>query len=206
MENITNYYGFILSVILLSITPGADTVFILTKSIAGGYKQGLASVAGIVCGLFVHTSLAAFGLSVILMTSALLFNIVKIAGAAYLIYLGIMALKSKSNIKLENKGDVVPFFTTFRQGFFTNILNPKVALFFLALLPQFVKSNAESAVPFLILGLTFIFIGSLWSLFLVWASARMSQALRQSKFSFYLNKAAGVIFIALGLNILRLRN
>ncbi len=206
MENITNYYGFILSVILLSITPGADTVFILTKSIAGGYKQGLASVAGIVCGLFVHTSLAAFGLSVILMTSALLFNIVKIAGAAYLIYLGIMALKSKSNIKLEDKGDVVPFFTTFRQGFFTNILNPKVALFFLALLPQFVKSNAESAVPFLILGLTFIFIGSLWSLFLVWASARMSQALRQSKFSFYLNKAAGIIFIALGLNILRLRN
>ena len=206
MENITNYYGFILSVILLSITPGADTVFILTKSIAGGYKQGLASVAGIVCGLFVHTSLAAFGLSVILMTSAVLFNIVKIAGAAYLIYLGIMALKSKSNIKLEDKGDVVPFFTTFRQGFFTNILNPKVALFFLALLPQFVKSNAESAVPFLILGLTFIFIGSLWSLFLVWASARMSQALRQSKFSFYLNKAAGIIFIALGLNILRLRN
>ena len=206
MENITNYYGFILSVILLSITPGADTVFILTKSIAGGYKQGLASVAGIVCGFFVHTSLAAFGLSVILMTSALLFNIVKIAGAAYLIYLGIMALKSKSNIKLENKGDVVPFFTTFRQGFFTNILNPKVALFFLALLPQFVKSNAESAVPFLILGLTFIFIGSLWSLFLVWASARMSQALRQSKFSYYLNKIAGVIFITLGLNILRLRN
>lgn len=206
MENITNYYGFILSVILLSITPGADTVFILTKSIAGGYKQGLASVAGIVCGLFVHTSLAAFGLSVILMTSALLFNIVKIAGAAYLIYLGIMALKSKSKINLENKGEIVPFFTTFRQGFFTNILNPKVALFFLALLPQFVKSNAESAVPFLILGLTFIFIGSLWSLFLVWASARMSQALRQSKFSFYLNKTAGIIFIALGLNILRLRN
>lgn len=206
MENITNYYGFILSVILLSITPGADTVFILTKSIEGGYKQGLASVAGIVCGLFVHTSLAAFGLSVILMTSTLLFNIVKIAGAAYLIYLGIMALKSKSKINLENKGETVPFFTTFRQGFFTNILNPKVALFFLALLPQFVKSNAESAVPFLILGLTFIFIGSLWSLFLVWASARMSQALRQSKFSFYLNKAAGIIFIALGLNILRLRN
>lgn len=206
MENITNYYGFILSVILLSITPGADTVFILTKSIAGGYKQGLASVAGIVCGLFVHTSLAAFGLSVILMTSAVLFNIVKIAGAAYLIYLGIMALKSKSKINLENKSDVVPFFTTFRQGFFTNILNPKVALFFLALLPQFVKSNAESAVPFLILGLTFIFIGSLWSLFLVWASARMSQTLRQSKFSFYLNKIAGVIFITLGLNILRLRN
>lgn len=206
MENITNYYGFILSVILLSITPGADTVFILTKSIAGGYKQGLASVAGIVCGLFVHTSLAAFGLSVILMTSAVLFNIVKIAGAAYLIYLGIMALKSKSKINLENKGEIVPFFTTFRQGFFTNILNPKVALFFLALLPQFVKSNAESAVPFLILGFTFIFIGSLWSLFLVWASARMSQALRQSKFSFYLNKAAGIIFIALGLNILRLRN
>lgn len=197
MADITNYYGFILAVIMLSLTPGADTVFILTKSIAGGYRQGIASVAGIVCGLFVHTTLAAFGLSVILMTSALLFNIVKIAGAAYLIYLGIMALKSKSSINI-NKENASSFFLVFRQGLFTNLLNPKVALFFLALLPQFVKSNAESPVPFLILGFTFIFIGSLWSLFLVWASARISNTLRQSKFSYYLNKAAGVIFIALG--------
>lgn len=205
MADITNYYGFILAVIMLSLTPGADTVFILTKSIAGGYRQGIASVAGIVCGLFVHTTLATFGLSVILMTSALSFNIVKIAGAAYLIYLGIMALKSKSSINI-NKENASSFFLVFRQGLFTNLLNPKVALFFLALLPQFVKSNAESPVPFLILGFTFIFIGSLWSLFLVWASARISNTLRQSKFSYYLNKAAGVIFIALGLNILRLKN
>lgn len=205
MADITNYYGFILAVIMLSLTPGADTVFILTKSIAGGYRQGIASVAGIVCGLFVHTTLAAFGLSVILMTSALLFNIVKIAGAAYLIYLGIMALKSKSSINI-NKENASSFFLVFRQGLFTNLLNPKVALFFLALLPQFVKSNAESPVPFLILGFTFIFIGSLWSLFLVWASARISNTLRQSKFSYYLNKIAGIIFITLGLNILRLKN
>ncbi|MDE7314140.1 MAG: LysE family translocator [Mucispirillum sp.] len=206
MADITNYYGFILAVIMLSLTPGADTVFILTKSITGGYRQGIASVAGIVCGLFVHTILASFGLSVILMTSALLFNIVKIAGAVYLIYLGIKALKSKSSINI-NKENVSPsFFIVFRQGFFTNILNPKVALFFLALLPQFVKSNAESPVPFLILGLTFIFIGSLWSLFLVWASARISNTLRHSKFSYYLNKTAGVIFIVLGLNILRFKN
>ena len=81
-----------------------------------------------------------------------------------------------------------------------------MALFFLALLPQFVKSNVSSPVPFLILGFTFIFIGSLWSLFLVWASAKMSQTLRQSKFSYYLNKIAGIIFITLGLNILRLKN
>ena len=104
--------------------------------------------------------LAAFGLSVILMTSALLFNIVKIAGAAYLIYLGIMALKSKSSININEDNASYSFFAVFRQGFFTNLLNPKVALFFLALLPQFVKSNVSSPVPFLILGLTFIFIGS----------------------------------------------
>ncbi len=206
MADITNYYSFILAVIMISLTPGADTVFILTKSIAGGYRQGFASVAGIVCGLFVHTTLAAFGLSVILMTSALLFNLVKIAGAVYLIYLGIMALKSKSSININKENASSSFFVVFRQGLFTNLLNPKVALFFLALLPQFVKSNAESPVPFLILGFTFIFIGTIWSLFLVWASARMSNTLRQSKFSNYLNKAAGVIFIALGLNILRLRN
>lgn len=206
MENITNYYGFILAVIMLSITPGTDTVFILTKSIAGGYRQGVASVAGIVCGLFVHTSLAAFGLSVILMTSALLFNIVKIAGAAYLIYLGVIALKSKSSINIGNEKSSSSFFVVFRQGFFTNILNPKVALFFLALLPQFVKSGGESTISFLILGFTFIVIGTIWSLFLVWFSARISSTLRASKISSYLNKAVGIIFITLGLNILRLKN
>ena len=159
MENITDYLGFIGAVIILSITPGADTIFILTKSIAGGYKQGFASVAGIICGLFVHTALAAFGLSIILMTSSLLFNIVKIAGAAYLIYLGIMALKSKSSININKENASSSFFLVFRQGLFTNLLNPKVALFFLALLPQFVKSNAESPVPFLILGFTLSFVG-----------------------------------------------
>ena len=206
MADITNYYGFILAVIMLSLTPGADTVFILTKSIAGGYRQGIASVAGIVCGLFVHTTLAAFGLSVILMTSALLFNIVKIAGAAYLIYLGIMAIKSKSNIIISSEKATVSIKKTFRQGFFTNILNPKVALFFLALLPQFVNINASTPVPFLILGLTFIAIGTVWSLFLVAASSYISSSLRTSNFSSYLNKISGVIFIILGLNILRIKN
>lgn len=206
MENITNYAGFIVAVIILSLTPGADTVFILTKSIAGGYKQGFASVAGIVCGLFVHTALAAFGLSVILMTSSLLFNIVKIAGAAYLIYLGIMAIRSKSSIAISSEKTSTSFKKTFRQGFFTNILNPKVALFFLALLPQFVKGSAENPLPFLILGLTFIVIGTIWSLFLVAASSYISSSLRTSKFSMYLNKISGAIFIILGLNILRLKN
>lgn len=206
MENITNYAGFIGAVIILSLTPGADTVFILTKSIAGGYKQGFASVAGIVCGLFVHTALAAFGLSVILMTSSLLFNIVKIAGAAYLIYLGIMAIRSKSSIAISSEKTSTSFKKTFRQGFFTNILNPKVALFFLALLPQFVKGSAENPLPFLILGLTFIVIGTIWSLFLVAASSYISSSLRTSKFSMYLNKISGAIFIILGLNILRLKN
>lgn len=206
MENITNYAGFIGAVIILSLTPGADTVFILTKSISGGYKQGFASVAGIVCGLFVHTALAAFGLSVILMTSSLLFNIVKIAGAAYLIYLGIMAIRSKSSIAISSEKTSTSFKKTFRQGFFTNILNPKVALFFLALLPQFVKGSAENPLPFLILGLTFIVIGTIWSLFLVAASSYISSSLRTSKFSMYLNKISGAIFIILGLNILRLKN
>lgn len=206
MDYITNYLGFIGAVIILSLTPGSDTIFILTKSIAGGYRQGFASVAGIVCGLFVHTALAAFGLSVILMTSSLLFNIVKIAGAAYLIYLGIMAIKSKSNIMISSEKSLSSLKKTFRQGLFTNILNPKVALFFLALLPQFVKSDALTPVPFLILGFTFIVIGTIWSLFLVAASSYISTALRTSKFSTYLNKISGIIFIALGLNILRIKN
>lgn len=206
MENISDYYGFIAAVILLTLTPGADTVFILTKSVSGGMRNGIASVLGITAGLFIHTALAAFGLSVLLMTSALLFTSVKILGAAYLVYLGIMSIRSKEKLDFAEEYGHIPFFTIFRQGFLTNILNPKVALFFLALLPQFVKSNAAGPIPFLILGITFICIGMSWSFILVWFSAGLSEKLRKSKFSVYLNKAAGVVFIALGLNILRIKN
>jgi len=152
---------------VLVITPGPDLLYVLTQGISGGKKAGLISSVGVTLGIFVHTAFAALGLSVILKTSAMAFIIVKVIGAAYLIYLGIVTLMSKDqlNIKKEEKLSMKKVFT---QGLISNVLNPKVALFFMAFLPQFIKTNGSgiSPVPFLILGTIFaffvlIFLGAL---------------------------------------------
>lgn len=177
-----NYGLFIISGVILNITPGADTLYILSRSISGGKTEGVLSVAGITSGSLIHTFLAALGLSVILAESTVLFNAVKIAGAAYLIFIGIRTIMSaKSNVM----NDHYSFNTSgrrqiFLQGFFTSLLNPKTALFFLSFLPQFVNPrNAGGPVLFIILGFTFATTGTIWCLFLVHAAAGLSGQLRR---------------------------
>ncbi len=206
MFGIDNYGLFIISGILLNITPGADTVYILSRSVSGGKTDGVLSVAGITSGSLIHTILAAFGLSVILAESAVLFNALKIAGAAYLVFLGIKTIVNSrkgvhagSSFTVESNRRRI-----FRQGFFTSLLNPKTALFFLSYLPQFVDSrNSGGPVPFLILGLTFATTGTLWCLFLVHAAAGLSGRLRRSdRISLLLQRLSGVLFIGLGIRLL----
>ncbi len=205
MWGIEHYWIFILSSILLNITPGSDTIYILSRSIFQGKKAGIMSVYGIVSGSLVHTLLAGLGLSLILMQSALAFNIVKWIGAAYLIWLGVrsimarhednpsmQAVESQSNRKV------------YLQGMMTNVLNPKVALFYLAFIPQFVSpEQTYGAIPFILLGLTFSTTGILWCMLLVLFSSKMAQRLQSSRISTYMNKITGSIFILLGLNLLR---
>lgn len=205
MWGIEHYWIFILSSILLNITPGSDTIYILSRSIFQGKKAGIMSVYGIVSGSLVHTLLAGLGLSLILMQSALAFNIVKWIGAAYLIWLGIrsimarhesaqamQAVESQSNRKV------------YLQGMMTNVLNPKVALFYLAFIPQFVSpEQTYGAIPFILLGLTFSTTGILWCMLLVVFSSKMAKRLQSSRISLYMNKITGSIFILLGLNLLR---
>ncbi|WIM37364.1 LysE family translocator [Paenibacillus sp. PK4536] len=205
MWGIEHYWIFILSSILLNITPGSDTIYILSRSIFQGKKAGIMSVYGIVSGSLVHTLLAGLGLSLILMQSALAFNIVKWIGAAYLIWLGVrsimarhednpsmQAVESQSNRKV------------YLQGMMTNVLNPKVALFYLAFIPQFVSpEQTYGAVPFILLGLTFSTTGILWCMLLVLFSSKMAKRLQSSRISTYMNKITGSIFILLGLNLLR---
>ena len=203
---IINYGQFVLSAILLNLVPGSDTVYILTRAVVGGRKKGIISALGISTGILIHTLLAALGLSVILRESALAFNIMKFAGAGYLVFLGIKAIISKEPLfdSSPESLDESPL-KVYRQGVLTNALNPKVALFFLALLPQFVSQSAGSSpLPFLVLGLTFSTTSTVWSVTLAFASSFANAILRKKeKVQNRAGKAAGIIYILLGLNVLR---
>lgn len=205
MFGIENYLGFIIAAIILNLTPGADTMYILTRSVSQGRNAGLVSVAGIMSGCIVHVLCAAFGLSLILSSSAFVFMLVKWAGALYLIYLGIKMLLEK-NRAFETSQSVYEakdLIKTYKQGILTNVLNPKVGLFFLSFLPQFInQDHVTGPIPFLILGGTFLVTGTVWCLFLAWTAALMTNTLRNNKMAgTLLQRLSGMIFIGFGLKL-----
>ena len=205
MTGIIHFETFLLTGILLNLTPGNDTIFILTKSIGQGKKAGIVSALGIGTGSMVHTILAAFGLSVIIAQSILLFNIIKYAGTAYLLYIGYKMLTDKSQL---NNGDItgskaIDYFKIYRAAIITNVLNPKVALFFIAFLPQFIDPTLKNTVlPFLTLGLTFITTGMIWCLILAtFASAIFARLKNNKKIATYINNICGLALVALGVKV-----
>ena len=206
MYGIENYWGFVLAGFILNLTPGADTMYILTRSIAQGRRAGVYSVLGITSGTVIHTTFAAFGLSIILAKSALAFNIIKYIGIVYLVYLGIKMIAEKNNLfdnSQQNIGNT-DLFKIYRQGLYTNVLNPKVALFFLSFLPQFINTqNASGPVPFLILGATFMTTGTIWCLFLAHSASFITKTLRDNdRIGKIMQKISGLIFIGIGVKIL----
>jgi threonine/homoserine/homoserine lactone efflux protein len=194
---------FVLSGFLLNLTPGQDTFYIVGRSLAQGRRAGVLSVFGITSGCVVHTIAAAFGLSAILATSAHAFLVVKIAGAAYLVYLGVRMLLDRSSANRLAELPVERSWAIYRAGVLTNVLNPKVALFFLAFLPQFVDTASSAKVPaFLFLGCVFMFSGTLWCLVLVWAASAMGRRFRENPSAGVLIKrAAGALFVGLGVKM-----
>lgn len=206
MFGIENYLGFVIAGILLNLTPGADTMYILSRSISQGRRAGIYSVLGISTGALIHTLFASFGLSLILAKSAFAFNLVKYIGVAYLVYLGIKMIIEKNNL-FDNKNqkiEVTDLMKIYRQGLFTNVLNPKVALFFLSFLPQFINPEfANGPIPFLILGLTFTTTGTTWCFVLAYSASFITQALRNNdKIGKTMQKLSGLVFIGLGIKIL----
>jgi len=205
MFGIINFETFLIAGLILNFTPGADTMYILGRSISQGKKAGVLSALGISTGGLVHCIFAALGLSIILAKSAMAFEIVKYAGALYLIYLGIKLLTTRSDksFKFENKSKLTNYIKIYSSGILTNVLNPKVALFFLAFLPQFIDPNyAQSPMPFLILGLTFLLTGTIWCLILALFASKLSEKIRNNyKIKVWLDKITGGIFISLGLKL-----
>jgi threonine/homoserine/homoserine lactone efflux protein len=205
MLGIHDFPLFVISCILLNITPGQDTMYILGRSVAQGRQAGVMSVLGIMTGVLVHTLLAALGLSVILATSSLAFSMIKYAGAGYLVWIGVGFIINRSDLSAlpEASSSAPAHWKIFRQGVLTNVLNPKVALFFLSFLPQFVSVQSDLVfVPFMILGLVFFTTGSIWCLFLVYGSAWLSARFRgRTATSGTLKKITGALFIGLGIRL-----
>jgi len=205
MLGIHHYWLFIATAIVLILTPGQDTFFILGRSIASGRPAGIAAALGVSAGTIVHTCAAALGLSALLATSPYAFMAVKLAGAAYLLYIGVRALATRADglpgAETANDGDGRR--SAFRQGIVTNLLNPKVALFFLALMPQFISAGSTNKVgAFLALGLSFVTLGLAWCTTLAVAAAHLRKAfLRRPSLASWMNRVAGTMFIALGLRL-----
>jgi threonine/homoserine/homoserine lactone efflux protein len=197
---------FVLSGLLLNITPGPDTLYIVGRSSTQGWRAGAFAALGIGAGTLVHICAAALGLSAILAASATAFTAVKLVGAAYLLYVGISLLCSAGKAQ-SSTGTVISKSASIRgiflQGFFTNVLNPKVALFFLAFLPQFVGADASSKpLAFLFLGVVFDFNGTLWNLMVAWSTARLSTKLAPSAaFKRWFNRCVGTVFVFIGIRL-----
>jgi threonine/homoserine/homoserine lactone efflux protein len=194
---------FVVSGLLLNITPGADSLYIATRSITQGVRAGVAAALGVSVGCCVHVCTAALGLSAILATSAVAFTAVKFAGAVYLIYVGLSLLRSRP-ASIQSLGVIaaVPLRTVFAQGFLTNVLNPKVALFFLAFVPQFIEPSAPNKpLAFIFLGAVFTFNATLWCLFLAWASARAGSLGVGRNAAAWFGRSVGAIFIFLGIRL-----
>lgn len=204
MFGIHDFGLFLAAGILLNLSPGPDTAYILGRSIAQGREAGIASALGICVGSIFHSCAAALGLSAILATSAVAFAAIKLLGGAYLIFLGIkMLLDRRRQLSLPSNFRRRTTIAAFRQGVFTNVLNPKVALFFLAFLPQFIDPASNMKVfAFLMLGLTFVTTGTIWCLILAWFASAFSERLRTNEtIGQWLNRAAGALFVFLGLRL-----
>jgi RhtB (resistance to homoserine/threonine) family protein len=204
MLGIHHYWLFLATAVLLIITPGQDTFFILGRSLTGGRRSGIHAALGISAGTVIHTVFAALGLSALLATSPYAFTAVKLVGAAYLVYIGVRALLSKDpGLPRESTAADGDHWAAFRQGILTNVLNPKVALFFLALLPQFITAGSEQKVmAFLALGLSFVTLGAIWCVMLAVAAASLRAVfLRRPSMTQWMNRIAGTLFIALGVRL-----
>ena len=204
MLGIHDYWLFVTAGVLLNLTPGQDTFFILGRSIAEGIRAGVASALGITVGSLIHTTMAAIGLSAILATSASAFIVVKLVGAVYLVYIGVRMLVAASSLEpATSLGGPRSAFAAFRDGVLTNVLNPKVALFFLALMPQFIDPSSDTKVlAFIVLGLTFVATGTVWCLVLAVSAGHLRGFFaRHPRGLNMATRAAGGLFVLLGLRL-----
>lgn len=210
--SILNYdllISFVLATSVLAIAPGPDNIYVLMQSIVNGKAFGLATVAGLISGCLVHTTLVAFGVSAIIKENDSLFFIIKLFGVLYLLFLAYKVYTSKSDLKLSS--DNVPkkdLLQLFKQGFIMNVLNPKVSIFFLAFFPGFLFSNTLSTIlQFYVLGLLFMFVSAIVFSSIAMLAGSISEYIKQhSNVGLYLKWMQIIVFVGIAVLILASKN
>jgi threonine/homoserine/homoserine lactone efflux protein len=220
MGGVDNLALFIAAGLLLNLTPGPDVLYVVTHAIRRGVRAGVVAALGISAGCFVHIAAAALGVSALMAASSTAFSVLKWAGAAYLVYVGVQLLVRKreefaidSVAKSPIRVSAAALKSIFFQGLGTNVLNPKVALFFLAFVPQFIAPGVENqALVFLLLGLLFNFnalvVNMGWAVAACWLARRLGEARAQRRAApgrpgplVWLDRVAGTLFITFGLKL-----
>jgi len=204
MISLNDFLLFAFASLMLNITPGNDMIYVATRSTSQGVKAGIVSALGIAGGCIVHLIAAVIGLSAIIANSAIAFNIIKYVGAAYLIYLGVKAFLSKqNNFTIDKKIEQKSLSKIFWQGVFTNVLNPKVALFFLAFLPQFIHpEKGSTAMQILLLGLWFNFSGTIVNIIVAVLFGKLGNWFANKQgFVKWQNKITGLLLVGLGIKV-----
>ncbi|RFU67905.1 LysE family translocator [Peribacillus saganii] len=203
MFSLATLSAFVAVVLGLFIIPGPAVLLTATRTIQGGRKAGIMAGLGIATGDLVHTLFAAAGLSAILMTSSLAFNVIKIAGAVYLFYLGIRAILEKASDPELPKVSSVSGLRAYGEAVFIEVFNPKTSLFFLAFLPQFIHSDrGDSLIQFLILGLIFVLMSIIYTTMIALSIKPLGRVVKRiSWIGLWSGKIVGAIYIGLGLKV-----
>ena len=197
-------YLFIVASTLLALAPGPDNIFVLTQGITKGFKAAFITTLGFTSGVVVHTSAAAFGITIIFQTSELAFDIVKYIGAIYLIYLAYQAYKHRNEpLDLSGKKETSELRKLYIKAFFMNVLNPKVSIFFLAFLPQFINpANGSVTMQMILLGIIFMIITVIVFGSIGYAGNILSIKLRENpKVVTYMNMLTSFVLLGLGLKL-----
>lgn len=195
---------FLAASMALIITPGPDLIYVLTRGIADGKLSGVVSAIGVTFGIMVHTLAAALGLAMLLQASSFSFLAIKGIGAAYLMYLGYRMVKNKSAISLETAQNTFDIYKCFTQGFFSNVLNPKIILFFVAFLPQFIQPESNSrSFDMIIYGCTFALMTMVFFAFIGLFAGGIGDWLKdKGKIAENITTGAGVLLLLLGVWLL----
>lgn len=202
MLTITQLSSFILASVILTLLPGPDIIFVLSIAIADGKKAGIITAFGLCSGLLAHTTAAALGISAVIYKSATVFAIIKYIGAAYLLYLAISAIKNNGGLITNLELQKTDKFSLYKRGILMNILNPKVSLFFIAFLPQFVNTAENIPVQMIFLG--FIFFVQALTIFICISmiagniGTKLMHILKNSR---YINWAKATIYILIGVEL-----
>ncbi|MGM0983594.1 MAG: LysE family translocator [Pseudomonadota bacterium] len=201
------FWPFLVAITLLSMSPGVDTLLVIRNTTRGGWRDGVATSLAICCGLFVHATVSALGISLILLQSAWAFNLLKMAGAGYLVWLGVNSLRSArrgqglpvSGVQADRQ--TLPLWRSVREGLLSNVLNPKTVVFYMAFLPQFIAPGDPALVKSLWLAGVHFVVANLWQVTIVVMVGSAGRWLASPAFSRWLNGITGAVLVGFGIKL-----